>query len=860
MNVNLSIGELLSCLWTCTTEHGGYICFQEKLETLKSETGKLQRLRDQLKRRMETAERENELLHKLEFWLSNIEPVETEVVQLANVGGQELENNCFGSCFPKNCWSRYKIGKKVDTQLVNVNNLTIEGQELLDAPIERTEDRIWKCLGREAGSIIGIHGKGGVGKTAVLSEVSNNLNNSNLDFDFVIPILVSQDINLEKIQATVGKEIGFLEDRWKEKTQDERATEILNILQQKKFLLLLDDIWEKVDLTKIGVPLPNTENNSSVVFTTRLEEVCNEMGADEKIEVLGLTKKKALQLFREKVGQQTLDIHPDIPRLAETVAGMCNGLPLVLITVGRAMTSKKTLREWHVAVDVLKRSISDVSGTKDPVYALLKFSYDSLSSEKVKCCFLYCSLFPEDFSINKFNLIDYWVGEGFLGEKDGVQDEGYNIISILTDACLLEDEGKDVKMHDLVREVVLWIASECGKFKDKYLVEAGAKLSEAPEIGRWERVRRMSLMANHIQNLTTAPRCSELLTLLLGNNHLKMFANSFFQFMPSLKVVDLSENRELTELPSGISNVGSLQYLNLSKTGIRQLPVELKKLVNLKCLNLEYTYELRTIPLQLISCFSNLIVLRMVHCASSDRVIGDGIRIGGHESLVRDLQHLQHLNVLTITIRHPNMLETLTSFDKFQLCTKALSLHHFKHSRLLNISFLEDMRSLADLEVVDCLNLTEVCIDESLITREGRFNSLRKVSIVNCSKLTDLTWVTLAPNLEFLNVSRCSSMEKMICQGKLSGKSPNVLTKIEALRLVSLPKLKSIYPLTLPFQCLKEIIVDECRNLRKLPLNSNSARKNRIVIQGWEDWWKNLEWEDEATRSIFLHSFKSCMY
>uniref|UniRef100_A0A6N2KC44 Uncharacterized protein n=1 Tax=Salix viminalis TaxID=40686 RepID=A0A6N2KC44_SALVM len=68
-----------------------------------------------------------------------------------------------------------------------------------------------------------------------------------------------------------------------------------------------------------------------------------------------------------------------------------------------------------------------------------------------------------------------------------------------------------------------------------------------------------------------------------------------------------------------------------------------------------------------------------------------------------------------------------------------------------------------------------------------------------------------------------------------------------------------IYPDALPFPYLKEILVDDCPNLRKLPLNSNSAKEHRIVIQGWEDWWRRLEWEDEAAQHTFLPSFKGCL-
>ncbi|KAM1717384.1 hypothetical protein ACFX11_025223 [Malus domestica] len=95
------------------------------------------------------------------------------------------------------------------------------------------------------------------------------------------------------------------------------------------------------------------------------------MGAHKKIKVECLAWDKAWTLFPEKVGDGTLYIHPDIPTLAEVVAKECDGLPLALITVGRAMAGKKTPREWSHGIQVLKRSASELSGMGDEVFPLL---------------------------------------------------------------------------------------------------------------------------------------------------------------------------------------------------------------------------------------------------------------------------------------------------------------------------------------------------------------------------------------------------------------------------------------------------------------------------------------------------------
>ncbi|XP_062010871.1 probable disease resistance protein At1g52660 [Rosa rugosa] len=123
------------------------------------------------------------------------------------------------------------------------------------------------------------------------------------------------------------------------------SQEIFCVLSRKKFVLLSDDIWDRVDLIKVGVPISNQGKNSKIVFTTHSEDVYNRMGAQKKIRVEILDRYKALDLFQEKVGKETQFIHPDIPKLAEFVARKCGSLPLAFIIVGQAIACKKTPQE-----------------------------------------------------------------------------------------------------------------------------------------------------------------------------------------------------------------------------------------------------------------------------------------------------------------------------------------------------------------------------------------------------------------------------------------------------------------------------------------------------------------------------------
>ncbi|KAK9232275.1 hypothetical protein WN943_022520 [Citrus x changshan-huyou] len=466
-------------------------------------------------------------LNKVQGWLSRVEAVETEVGELMSDSSQEVDKLCPGGCCSKNCKSSFEFGKRVAKTLQLVNNLIAEGAfdavaENVPRPavdqrpcepivgLESTFDKVWRCLGEEQVGIIGLYGMGGVGKTTLLTKINNKLRGVPNDFDVMIWVVKN----------------GSLEDK---------ASDILRILSKKKFLLLLDDIWERVDLTKVGVPFPDPENKSKIVFTTRFLEICGATKAHEFLKVECLGPEDAWRLFRDNLRRDVLDNHPDIPELARSVAKEFAGLPLALITIGRAMVCKKTPQEWHHAIQVLRRSSSEFPGMGKEVYPLLKFSYDSLPDDTIRSCLLYCGLFPEDYRIRKSELIDCWIGEGFFYQynRSGSYNEGYYIIGILLHACLLEEEGGDigekksgehvVKMHDVIRDMVLWIAYKIEK-KENFLVHAGFGLTEAPEIQNWRNVKRMSLMKNKIENLSETPTCPHLLSLFLSDNSLKMIA------------------------------------------------------------------------------------------------------------------------------------------------------------------------------------------------------------------------------------------------------------------------------------------------------------------------------------------------
>ncbi|XP_039118508.1 probable disease resistance protein At1g52660 [Dioscorea cayenensis subsp. rotundata] len=99
----------------------------------------------------------------------------------------------------------------------------------------------------------------------------------------------------------------------------------------------VDDIWAVVDLVELGIPHPRSNDKSTkqykgkVIFTTRSEELCTKMRADEKIKVECLEPQEAWDLFKENVNLDVIASDVRMKEIARKVMNECSGLPLTLI-------------------------------------------------------------------------------------------------------------------------------------------------------------------------------------------------------------------------------------------------------------------------------------------------------------------------------------------------------------------------------------------------------------------------------------------------------------------------------------------------------------------------------------------------
>ncbi|KAH9718050.1 Disease resistance protein SUMM2 [Citrus sinensis] len=280
--------------------------------------------------------------------------------------------------------------------------------------------------------------------------------------------------------------------------------------------------------------------------------------------------------------------------------------------------------------------------------------------------------------------------------------------------------------------------------------------------------------------------------------------------MPALRVLEWSRNGDLTKLPMQKGELINLRYLNLSDTDISQLPIEIKRCCQLIILLLDGTEKLKAIPKGLLSELSALQVFSRVpthYDSHEDKSSGLGVNV----SLLEELESLKHMQDASV------VLSTLDSVEKFQSSSKLQS-----------------------------------CIRSLIIENPSSTSSITKM-LHDQLFSQYLTCLVNVPLLRFLFATNCPLLEEIIANHQ-AGQPIIGFTYLKQLNLNRLPELKSICGSAMAFSSLESVYVSKCPKLKKLPLNSQSGKRNTVLI-GEEEWWDQLTWTDGATKDVFSSKF-----
>ncbi|KAL7197583.1 hypothetical protein ACSBR2_020176 [Camellia fascicularis] len=836
-------------------------CFNTNIQNLETQLDSLKVTREGVQLRVdETRNNVRTVGPHLEAWLTKANDNTAEAETIIKDKAQ-VQKGCFNGWCP-NLKLRYSLGRKAVKKTQELALLHAEGCNYIQSsynpppsiePIPTTTEfqgfdsrilvmsEIIEALKDDEIHLIGISGMGGMGKTTMAKEVAKRTKNLFNEFPMAV---VSQEPDLTKVQGCIADMLGLkLDDR---ESPIARASLLRKrlLLDNKKILVILDDIWEEFDLEELGFPLEGSSNKScKILFTSRNRNMWKGIKNKRYIQLEVLVGEEPWHLFREKVGDcaDNLDLLP----LAIDIVNECGGLPLALVTMGSTLMNEHNQYHWKDALRQLRTPCSEslLSGVPAKVYQALYFSYNFLKDDKAKKLFLLCCLYPEDYNISIEYLVRYGIGLRWFEAIDKV-DEVRDRVNVLVDqlkSCYLlldGDKEEEIKMHDVVRAVAISIAA---KDKHGFMTIHGAKSREWPKKATYELNTSISVISNEIEEFPGGLTCSKLEFLLIKcwNSSLKIPSN-FFEGMGELKVLDLIIMKDISLLPSSlqfltnlltlhldysqkfdnISVIGkllNLEILSIRRSDIEELPEEIGGLVNLKLLDLTRCRKLKRIAPGVISALVQLQELYMGGCEIIWEREGNE---GGENASLREFESLSNLNTLEIGIKDVVCLPRIPLFSKL---TKYSILIGYDANLTFPKEYITRLRKLFSLRLPDTCTIPLECGGINSLLRSSAFVDLTGEGLEDAVQELFREGVEGLQHLKELTIRYCATPECFVNTMKWVPRTPNAIPPIfpilEKLKLCSPYNLRKICHCQLPtgsFGKLKHLEIEHCHGMEEV--------------------------------------------
>ncbi|GLT60931.1 hypothetical protein SLA2020_336710 [Shorea laevis] len=303
---------------------------------------------------------------------------------------------------------------------------------------------------------------GGIGKTTLAQLVYKDKRVKE-HFDLQAWVCVSDEFDVFRVTKTVLEAV----------TSSSCDMKDLNLLQVtlyeklmgKKFLLVLDDVWNEnyVHWEMLSNPFKSGVLGSMIIVTTRNDGVASIMRTVPTHRLKTLLEEDCWSLFaKHAFHDYNSDAHPELEIIGRQIVKKCEGLPLAAKAIGSLLRSKLGVDEWE---KILKSELWDLPIDETNILPALMLSYKYLPSH-LKRCFAYCSIFPKDYVLEKDEVVLLWMAEGFLTETTNkrMEEVGEDYFLALASRSLLEQSSGNnlgFVMHDLVNDLSKFVS---GKF------------------------------------------------------------------------------------------------------------------------------------------------------------------------------------------------------------------------------------------------------------------------------------------------------------------------------------------------------------------------------------------------------------
>ncbi|XP_034701291.1 putative disease resistance RPP13-like protein 1 isoform X2 [Vitis riparia] len=643
-------------------------------------------------------------------------------------------------------------------------------------------------------SVIALVGMGGIGKTTLAKLVYNDRRVVEF-FDLKAWVCVSNEFDLVRITKTILKAIDS-------GTPDDND---LNLLQhkleerltRKKFLLVLDDVWNEDynDWDSLQTPFNVGLYGSKIIVTTRINKVAAVMHSVHTHHLAKLSSEDCWSLFAKHAFENgNSSPHPKLEEVGKEIVKKCDGLPLAVKTLGGALYSEGRVKEWE---NVLNSETWDLPN--NAILPALILSYYHLPSH-LKPCFAYCSIFPKDYQFEKENLILLWMAEGFLQQsekgKKTMEEIGDGYFYDLLSRSFFQKSGSNKSyfvMHDLMNDLAQLISGKvCVQLKD-------SKMNEIPE-----KLRHLSYFRSEYDRF-------ERFEILNEVNSLRTFLPLNLEIWPREDKVSKriypygSRHSKVKEMPSHMGQLKSLQKLSNYIVG-KQSETRVGELRELCHIGGSLVIqELQNVVDAKDASEANMVGKRYLDELELEWNRGSDVEQNGAGIVLNNLQ--PHSNIKRLTIygyggsRFPDWLGGPSILNMV-----SLRLWNCK-----NVSTFPPLGQLPSLKHLYILGLVEIeRVSAEFYGTEPSFVSLKALSFQGMPK-----W------------------KEWLCMGGQGGEFP----RLKELYIIDCPKLTGDLPTHLPF--LTRLWIKECEQLvaplPRVPAIRQLATRSCDISQ-----WKEL--------------------
>nr|UBY06908.1 NBS-LRR disease resistance protein [Dasypyrum villosum] len=551
--------------------------------------------------------------------------------------------------------------------------------------VDRTRDELIKTLicedrsSKEQLKTISIVGVGGLGKTTLTKAVYENIK---AQFDCVAFVPVGQNPDMKK----VFKDLLYCLDNGKfsdihNTTRDENLLikQISDFLVDKRYLIVIDDVWEEEIWRCINCALYKNKLHSRVITTTRnvsVSEACLSSSDDMIHKMEPLSNEDSQILFHRRIFQSEEKCPEDLQAVSREILKKCGGVPLAIITIASLLVSNQRIKqkeEWMHVHNSMGRGVTQGGIVKD-MKRILSLSYYDLPPH-LKPCLLYLSIFPEDFEIQRDWLIWRWLAEGFIQcdkEETRLFEIGQSYFHELINRSLIQPAEINVdgtvvtcRIHDMVLDLICSLSSE-----ENFISILDNASWHAPNMqGNCRRLSLHNINAKVQNHQFDSTSLSKVRTFAVFSPVTCDWLPSLssFQFLRVLDLGNCGSHKSSCGINlKYVGNLIHLRYLGLSNADVRELPMDIVKLQLLQTLDVRDT-SIKELP-------ASFVQLRKLICLYVDS-----------------------------DVKLPKGMENLTSLEVLQQVNLTTSPHIVKE--LSHLTEVREIKLFCDSEDVDLINM-----------------------------------------------------------------------------------------------------------------------------------------------------------